>query len=255
MKMFEVVENWALHAFADGELEGEERKAMEKLLAENDEARKALSAINYQKSELRKAFGSLVDEPVPFSLLAAIQGRSGRRFLPFAAMAASVALVLIGSAGGWYAAQHSESIQAASLERRALIAHEVFSVEVKHPYEVAAAEQDHLQKWLSKRVGAEVKIPDLNSEGFSLLGGRLLAGENSPAGQLMYETADKQRLTVFISANEDGKNEALRLEEHGNLITCYWRDGKLAMAVTGEMAKDDMIALAKNIYEQMDKRS
>jgi anti-sigma factor RsiW len=254
MNMFETVENWALHAFADGELEGDERAAMERLLADNEEARKALSSINHQKSELRKAYSDVLDEPVPLSLLATAQGYGGRSILPYAAMAASVALMLIGSVGGWYAAQQSESLQAASLERRALIAHEVFSVEVKHPFEVAAAEQEHLQKWLSKRLGAEFKIPDLDSEGFSLLGGRLLAGENSPAGQLMYEAADKQRLTVFVSTNDDGKDEALRLEEHGKLVTCYWRDGKLAVAVTGEMAKDEMMVVAKNIYDQMDKK-
>jgi anti-sigma factor RsiW len=254
MKMLETVENWALHAFADGELGGDERKAMEKMLADNEEARKALSSISHQKYELRKAYGVAVDEKLPASLVATALGRNTRVFLPFAAIAATVALVLIGGAGGWYAAQHSESLQAASLERRALIAHEVFSVEVKHPFEVAAADQQHLQNWLSKRLGAEFKIPDLSAQGLTLLGGRLLAGENSPAGQLMYEAADKQRLTVFVSANDDGKSEALRLEEHGQFITCYWRDGKLAMAVTGEMAKDDMMALAKNIYDQMDKK-
>jgi anti-sigma factor RsiW len=252
MNMFETVENWALHAFADGELEGDERAAMERLLVDNEEARKALSSINHQKSELRKAYNDVLDEPVPLSLLATAQGHGGRSILPYAAMAASVALVLVGGMAGWYAAQQSESLQAASLERRALIAHEIFAVEVKHPFEVAAAEQEHLQKWLSKRVGADVKIPDLDAEGFSLLGGRLLAGENSPAGQLMYETADKQRLTVFISVNEDGKDEALRLEQHGKLVTCYWRDGKLAVAVTGEMAKDEMMVTAKNVYDQMD---
>ncbi len=254
MNIFETIENWALHAFADGELEGEERKAMEKLLSENEEARKALAAINYQKAELRKAFGSIIDDPLPRFLAAAAQGGS-HRFLPLAAGAASLALVLIGSAGGWYAAHQSETLQAASLEQMALTAHEVFSVEVKHPFEVAAAEQIHLQKWLSKRVGVDFKIPDLNSEGFVLLGGRLLAGDNSPAGQLMYETTNKQRLTVFISFNGAGKDEALRLEEHGNLITCYWRDGKLAMAVTSEMTKDDMMKIAKSIYDQMEKKS
>ena len=45
MMMFETVENWALHAFADGELEGDDKKAVEKLLVENDEARKALATL------------------------------------------------------------------------------------------------------------------------------------------------------------------------------------------------------------------
>lgn len=251
---FETVENWALHAFADGELEGQEHKAMELLLSENEEARKALSAINRQKSELHRAYGAVVDEPVPLSLIATAQGRSRRSLLPYAAMAASVALLVAGSAGGWYASQQNRSIQSADLATRAFVAYSVYAPEILRPVEVAAAEQDYLRKWLSKRVGADIQIPDLNAEGFTLLGGRLLPGEKSPAGQLMYETADKQRLTVFISANEDGKTEALRLVENGKFITCYWRDGKLAMAVTGEMAKDDMMALAKNIYGQMDKK-
>jgi anti-sigma factor RsiW len=252
MNMFNVVENWALHAFADGELEGQERKAIEQLLATNDDARKALTAIQFQKSELHKAYDAVLAEDVPFALLNAAKSIGKRSALPYAAVAASLALVLIGGASGWIAAQNSETLQAASLERRALIAHEVFSVEVKHPYEVAAADHEHLQEWLSKRVGGEVKIPDLVSAGYTLLGGRLLAGENSPAGQLMYEAANKQRLTVFISANENGKDEALRLEEHGAFFTCYWRDGKLAMAVTSDIPKDAMMVLAKDIYDQMD---
>jgi anti-sigma factor RsiW len=252
MKMFNVVENWALHAFADGELEGDEREAVENLLASSDEARKALTAIQFQKSELHRVYDDVIREDVPTALINTALQAGKRNKLPYSAMAASLALILIGGASGWFAAQNSETLQAASLERRALIAHEVFSVEVRHPFEVAAAEQEHLQKWLSKRVGGDVKIPNLENVGYTLLGGRLLAGESSPAGQLMYETANKDRLTVFISANEDGKDEALRLEGHASFVTCYWRDGKLAMAVTSEMSKDAMMILAKNIYEQME---
>jgi anti-sigma factor RsiW len=250
--MYNTVENWALHAFADDELEGEERLSMERLLAENEEARKALTAINFQKSELRKAYGGVLDEPVPLSLIATAQGGHGRSFWPYAAMAASIALVMIGGAGGWYSAQNNESLQTVGFAQRAFVAHEIYTVEVRHPVEVAAVDQEQLQGWLSKRVSPDIKIPDLDSEGFTFLGGRLLAGENSPAGQLMYETADKQRLTIFMATNPGEQEAALRLIEHGNLITCYWRDGKLAMAVTGDMAKDEMMALAKNIYDQMD---
>jgi anti-sigma factor RsiW len=59
-------------------------------------------------------------------------------------------------------------------------------------------------------------------------------------------------LTVFIGSNVDGQKAELQWVKKDNLITCYWRDGKLAMAVTGDMQKDDIMALAKNIYEQMD---
>jgi anti-sigma factor RsiW len=251
MTMFNTVENWALHAFADGELEGEEKHAVEKLLVESEDARKALANIRYQKSELYKAFGKVVDEPVPAALLAAVRGSGGRSWR-YAAMAAAVALVTFGSFGTYYMLQSRESFAAADLAHRALVAHEVYSVEVRHPVEIAAAERVELQNWLTKRLGTDIAIPTLDYDGYEFLGGRLLAGESSPAGQLMYETSDKQRLTVFIAANADGKDEALRLVAHGNTITCYWRDGKLALAVTGEMPNAEMMDLAKNIYDQME---
>ena len=251
MTMFGTVENWALHAFADGELEGEEKHAMEKLLAESDAARKALANITYQKSEMHKAYGDVVGEQVPAALLAAVRGSGGKSWRS-AAMAAAVAVVTFGSFGAYYSLQSRESFAAADLAHRALVAHEIYSVEVLHPVEIAAAERADLQNWLAKRMGTDIAIPALDNDGFEFLGGRLLAGESSPAGQLMYESADKQRLTVFIAANVDGKDEALRLVTHGNTITCYWRDGKLALAVTGDIAKSEMMDLAKNIYEQME---
>jgi anti-sigma factor RsiW len=255
MNMFEVVENWALHAFADGELEGAERKAMEKLLAENEEARTALASINYQKAELRKAFGAAVDEKIPANLIAAAQGRGTPAFAPYAAMAAAVALVLVGGAGGWFSALNSGTAQNMSIEQRAVVAHQVYTNEQRHAVEVTAAESDHLQKWLSKRVGQEFTIPNLEASGYPLLGGRLLAAENSPAGQLMYESADKKRLTIFVAPNPSGKDEGLQWSWKDKLVTCFWREGKLALAVTGEMSEDEMKALSKTIYEQMEKKA
>ncbi len=254
MKMFEVVENWALHAFADRELEGAEQKAMEKLLAENEDARKALASINFQKAELHKAYGAVLHEPLPKSLLATAQGRSGTGYIPYAAMAASVALVVVGGLGGWFTALQSGLAQNIGIEQRALVAHEVYASDQRHAVEVAASDSDHLQKWLSKRVGQNIVIPNLTAVGYPLLGGRLLAAENSPAGQLMYESADKKRITIFVAANPGGKDEELQWKWKDKLVTCFWREGNLALAVTGEMSKDEMTTLSKTIYEQMEKK-
>ena len=106
MKMFETVENWALHAFADGELEGEDKNAIEKLLATNEEARKTLSSINYQKSELHKAYDGTLDEYIPASLIAAAHERPSRRILPYLAAACAAMLFVMGGSIGWYAAQN-----------------------------------------------------------------------------------------------------------------------------------------------------
>ena len=52
--------------------------------------------------------------------------------------------------------------------RDAMAAHVVYSPEVRHPVEVAAAEQQHLVQWLSKRLGTQLKAPVLQAQGFDL---------------------------------------------------------------------------------------
>ena len=58
---------------------------------------------------------------------------------------------------------------------RALDAHVVYAPDARHPIEVVAAERDHLNAWLSRRIQHQIAAPDLASAGHELLGGRLLS--------------------------------------------------------------------------------
>ena len=253
MNMFETIENWILHAFADGELQGEEKKAVEKLLAEDDEARKALANIKYQKSELRKAFDHVLDEPVPAALLAAANRKSAPRLLPYLVAACAAMLFIAGGAVGWYANQQTNTIQAETLPARALNSYVVYGPEMRHAVEVSGAEAGHLDAWLSKRIGVKFAIPDLSAKGYTLVGGRLLAEGDKPAGLLMYEDAKKQRLVVYIAANDKHTNGAMKIEYRGNLVSCYWVEPDMVYALAGEQPVAEMLALAQAAHEGFDK--
>jgi anti-sigma factor RsiW len=247
------IEMWALHAYADGELEAHERVEVERILEEDIDARGILDSIRREKAALHGAFDKALTEKVPYGLIAAAQQQRPRRIAPWMAVAASVAMLAIGAGGGWYGAVRSMPDALAMMSKRALVAHEVYANDGKHFVEVAAAESDHLQKWLSKRIGANVVIPDLTERGYTFLGGRLLAAEERPAGQLVYEDQDKHRIAIFVTLNPDHQEAPLALEQRGKVWGCYWMDGKFGLAVTGEIAKDDMLALAKDIYDQLEK--
>jgi anti-sigma factor RsiW len=250
--MMNGLENWAINAYADGELDAAERAAVERQLADNPDARRVLENIQRQKSALRGAFDSVLNEPVPHSMARTLLGAGTRKLGPYAAMAASLAMLAIGGAGGWFAAHGSGSTLVADIGRRALVAHEVYAVEVRHPVEVAANESDHITKWFSKRLGTAVKIPDLAAAGYTFIGGRLLAAEDRPAGQLMYEDANKKRVTIFLSSNPSKVEDAIRVKEKDKLVSCYWSNHELAMAITGEMPVATMMNLAHAIYDQME---
>src|SRR6202158_4757860 len=83
--------------------------------------------------------------------------------------------------------------------RDALDAHRLYVVEVRHPVEVPGSERTHLQQWLTKRCGWEVRAPELAATGLELVGGRLLPGPAGPASFLMYESASGERFTVYAA--------------------------------------------------------
>ncbi len=248
----EHMEDWALHAYADNELSPEQRAEVEALLAQDTAAARKVEDWRRQRQLLKSAYGGVLDEPVPTHLAATLRRADPSHLRPYLAVAAAILLLLLGGLAGWMLKGETTPVLVADLGRQALDAHAVYAVEVRHPVEVRADDEAHLQAWLSKRVGAPFAVPDLTAEGYTLLGGRLLAGEDGPAGLLMYENAKGQRLSVLLSAPGTERDTALQVEQRGQLTACTWQDGRLAVAVAGEMAREPMMTLAKAVYEKLE---
>jgi len=247
------MEDWALHAYADGELSSEQRHEVEARLARDPEAARKVADWKRQRALLKSAFDGVLGEPVPPQLAATLRQRAAPSSVsPWLAMAAAMLLLLFGGLGGWFLKGGTLPVMEADLGRQALEAHSVFAVEVRHPVEVPGSDSDHLQAWLSKRVGTAFTVPDLTEQGYALLGGRLLAGNDGAAAMLMYEDHEGQRLSVLLSTPGTDVETALKVEEQGKLIACTWQDGKLAVAVVGEMAREPMMVLAKAVYEKLE---
>ena len=101
-KPYDIDEN-DLHAWVDGQLEGERCAAVEAAVAADDRLAALASAYRAQNDEIRALFGDVARDPVPRHLrphrIAARQGRK-RWLVP---LAASVVWLAIGLAGGWLA--------------------------------------------------------------------------------------------------------------------------------------------------------
>jgi anti-sigma factor RsiW len=248
------IDEWALHAYVDGELTPDMRAEVDAYLRTDIEAATRVEAWRRQKDALKQAFSSIVEEPLPPKLIAALSRRPTQSRAWLAMAAACVAFLMLGGLGGWYFSQNNGARLAASLADRAIVAHEVYAVDVKHPVEVGANDKEQLAAWLSKRLGQPIKIPDLSAEGYALLGGRLLAGEDRPAAQLMYEDQAKRRITIFFSANPQNGDSAFQLERKDNLIACYWLDGPFGFAIAGELDMPKAMHLAQVVYDEFEKK-
>jgi anti-sigma factor RsiW len=146
--------------------------------------------------------------------------------------------------------------------QRAMVAHTVYVPEVRHPVEVKAQEE-HLARWLTRRLDVDVKLFDLREQGFELVGGRLLPDAAGPSAQLMYqrigevaEGAKPVRVTVYVRKPEDGTAAAFRYEQRGELGMFYWVEGASAArgacgyALVGALPREQLLALAEAIDKQ-----
>ncbi|HJO69621.1 MAG TPA: anti-sigma factor [Rhodospirillales bacterium] len=241
-----------LGAFVDGELAEPERAEVQVWLAENEDAAADVEAWRAQKQALHAGFDSVLDEALPDAIVALVHRRRVGFSLPgWLAAAASVALFVAGAAAGWvvHDVRGTDEANADDLVRRAVGAHVVYVPEVRHPVEVASSEEAHLVAWLSKRLGQAVRVPDLASAGFQLVGGRLLPHAGAPAAQFMYENAGGDRVTLYIRTGRAGRDTAFRFASESGVSAFYWIDGPMGYAVSAKMPRQGLLEIARMVYE------
>ena len=217
-----------LHAFVDGSLSDARRLEVDAWLAAHPADAARVQDWAAQNQSLHAAFDSVLNEPLPIHLVRAARRQPVRT--PYKALAAALALVASGLVGyGVGLVSDRETVQplvaALPLARDAAIAHAVFSPEVRHPVEVEAADAEHLVKWLSKRVGTELKAPDFAALGFELLGGRLLTDESGPVAQFMYQDGISRRVTLYVRRDvTENRETSFRHVTENGVEVFYWID-------------------------------
>ncbi len=260
-------------AFVDGQLSPERCRTVMTYLAANPEESERMSEYHQLTEELHLRFDEVLYEPLPKRLrvetyrknrslkerLMAWFDFDARSFVPrFAAVAGM--MVASGAAGWWlndnYMRPPVES-PAMSFARQAANAHLLYAQDLRHPVEFGADQQDSLIFWLTERMGEQVHAPLLQDIGFLLVGGRLLPAAEQAAAQLMYESEDGQRITLYIrerwSAPAAGVKEgSVSYYGEGGLSMVYWIEGSFAYALIGELDREQLFATAKTIQQQVE---
>jgi anti-sigma factor RsiW len=261
-----------LHAWVDGELPDTTRADVDAWLQAHPQDAARVEQYRRQNTVLRGKYDAVLEEPVPEYLSALAQrlphaenAAHARPLLqpPLQRYAAMLAALVVGGAGGWYAhlwydGQAMKSAVARSTPsfvRQAAVAHVVYSPEVRHPVEVGADQEAHLAAWLSKRLGTQLRVPQLVELGFSLVGGRLLPGQPDdrlPVAQFMYQDGKGQRLTLYVRTDAEATREtAFRFAQEKNIGVFYWVDQKLGYALSGEIEKAELLRVANAVYKQL----
>jgi anti-sigma factor RsiW len=255
--MSEPVTELDLQAYADGRLPEDRLAAVSAWLAAHPEDAERIESYRRLAEELRSTYEDVLDEPVPERLRFAVRPARLRRFALVAGW------LVLGAALGAIAGWELHSMQtapvaagdaAAILARRAAVAHATYSPEVRHPVEVGADQEAHLVTWLSKRLGTQLRAPKLEAVGYSLVGGRLLPGEQGrPVAHFMYQCNRGTRVTLYVRSDMGtNRSTAFRYSREGNVDVFYWVDSKIGYAVSsGDISKENLLNVANAAYQQL----
>lgn len=270
-----------LHAWIDGQLSTERAREVEAYVSTRPDEAERLEAYRAQKLELHALFDPVLDEPLPERVLhAARQPARGH----VRAIAAGIAIALLGGAGGWVArgsvapsvqraadpSGRMAAVPGAEFAQRAAVAHAVYSPDVRRAVEVIAAQEDQLVAWLSKRMGTPMKPPRLQELGYALEGGRLLPGGRGPVAQFMYQDGTGAKLTLYVSndvvvasgsagassaqspaASSAPAETAFRFAREGGVNVLYWVEGRFGYALSSAAGRDELARVAAVVYRDL----
>jgi anti-sigma factor RsiW len=241
-----------LHAYIDNELPAERRGDVEVWLSTHPDDAERVQAWRAMADALHARYDRVADEAVPKRLEIERLARQPRKWM-VGAIAATLLAFIAGGAAGWMA--HGASASPSAFQNftlDALDAHRLYVVEVRHPVEVAGSERTHLQQWLSKRCGYNVKAPELDGTGLKLVGGRLLPGPQGPAAFFMYESPTGERFTLYISRAETGTTQ-MRYAARESDGALFWADRGVGYVLSGPTDKDRLSQVARLVYDQTEK--
>jgi anti-sigma factor RsiW len=241
-----------LHAYVDDELPAERRGDVEAWIAAHPDDAKRVQSWRAMAEALHARYDAIADEPVPKRLEIERLVRRPRKWL-YGAMAAALVAFIAGSGVGWMARGVAASPSAfQSFTMDALDAHRLYVVEVRHPVEVPGSERAHLEQWLTRRCGWDVRAPELDATGLKLVGGRLLPGPTGPASFLMYESASGERFTVY-TARAATEATQMRYATQDNDGALFWADHGVAYVVSGSSDRERLTQVARLVYDETEK--
>lgn len=227
---------------------------MASYLDDHPDVARRVVAFAEQREQLRGAFASIADEPLPAELnLSRII--SNRRRRPLQAWWAIAALLLlsIGGLGGWTMRNllQDGSRGLSALAQEAVYSYGVYAPDRMRPVEIRASESAELTQWISSRLKQPVKVPDLSVSGYRLMGGRLVATSHGPAAMFVYDDDHGDRLVVLTRPMTRGDRDTPMMPQStGDVGGFAWADGGMGYALVGQLPTDTLKPIANEVRKQ-----
>lgn len=260
----DLISDIELNALVDGELDPARQAAIETWLEENPDSARRVARYRSQNAGLHALYDDILHEDIPPKISAAFETRR-TGVPPWAAMAAAIALFVVGATGGWIVrgeagAEADQQIAAAppidtqELMVRASMAHVVSREDELHT--VSAGSKAEVGDYLADRMGKPVRVPSLDTFGYRLVGSRVLPDTDGPAAQFVFADETGKKVSLYVRGEQaDGVDITYALAD--DLSMFYWNESGSSYAmvtrVDDEKGREALLTAAKAVYVQLSK--
>jgi anti-sigma factor RsiW len=231
-----------LHPYLDGELDAARRSAVDEHLRSCADCRRHLEQFQalhraLQMPDLRYPASDMLRQRLKVQLAKA-DARERRPVWPMwgGAIAAGVlAIALFWNFvphGGAPAADVDDAMVDAAVDQQQ------DALKDNHVTDIASADAKAVQSWFSGKLAYTPPVPDLSSQGYTLVGGRLDKVKGEPAAALTYKHGDDV-VTVFVCPAQHGDKDIDTDSDDGYQVV-YWTKGSLSFWVVSKLDLDHL---------------
>lgn len=241
-----------LHAYLDGQLDELGVAAVEAAIAQDAAIAEKIAAFRAQRAAIKQIYDPVLTEPVPDHLRKVVRdAQRGARRQTMMRIAASVVLLVVGAAGGWFTHAYfaSQDFLLEPFVREAVLAHELAVTQKTKGLTINKTDPNSLSpSYLPADFGVPVKLPTLRRSQLQPVS--LATGTGAEGSRVTVTYADRQdrRRTLFVRKFTGGKSLPVKYRKTDGFPVLYWLDGPLVYILVGEGDRSELISIAEEIY-------
>jgi anti-sigma factor RsiW len=228
-----------LNAYCDSELDLAPAAAFERRLAEDETLRAQYTRL----MSLRQAFRSFPQSDAPAGLQARILStldaeRPSRikalrqRSWSFQALAAAAVFGAVISSSVMMAIGHFDQREEVAGQ---VVAGHIRSLLAPQPFDVASSDRHTVKPWFTARLPESPEVPDLATQGFALLGGRVDVIGHDPVATIVYKHAAH---TVSLTTLRPGQSVSDQAVAGYNVRS--WSDADFTYIAVSDLPAADL---------------
>lgn len=235
-----------LLAYADGKLTPDEMADIDRLLADDAEARETIAALRQSSLPYREAAEALIEVPDLSHIADQIKAyqpvAAPSRFRRFAPLAASIAVFFVA---GLLAGQHLFPPGAPKPTQWAVWVDRIASYQALYtrdsvsPAATPAARKNGQMLRVSKLLGTTINAPDLAKLGADYKYAKVFAIDGAPLAQIAYLPKSGEPFSVCLMKTDKADHGPKFSTSHGVNVAA-WRKGGIAYVFVGRTPRDMM---------------